>query len=842
MRISIPDPCLVLLIGASGCGKSTFARRHFGPYETVSSDYCRGVVSNDETNLDATTDAFGLLHEIVRTRLRRGLLTVVDATNVQPEARKPLLALAYEAHLFASAIVLDVPPQVCIDRNRERPDRQFGDHVVRSHVRGVKQSIGRLRKEGFRSIHVLRYPEDIDSAVVERTPLWTDRRDETGPFDIIGDVHGCFSELQSLLTELGHSVVDGETGPTVEVVGGRKLVFLGDLVDRGPDSPSVLKLVMDAVARGVAITVPGNHDDKLKRKLQGGDVKIAHGLGETLEQLDQEGAAFKESVATFLDGLVSHYVLDGGKLVVAHAGLVEAMQGRSSGRVRDFCLYGDTTGELDEFGLPIRYPWAEEYRGKAHVIYGHTPVLRPEWINRTINIDTGCAFGGMLTALRWPERDLVSVPALAAYAESKRGLQDPRPAAAGSKSGLIDLRHILGRQSIETPVGRVTIREENAVAALEAMSRFAADPRWLVYLPPTMSPAETSELDGYLEHPNEALEYFRRQGLGQAICEEKHMGSRAVLVVLRDPAVAIGRFGFHRESSGAILTRTGRPFFADSATESAILDRLRLAAEASRLWSELESDWLLVDAELMPWSSKAQELIRQQYAPVAAASQKATEALASAYAAWGGDQDAVELANRRHADAAKYADAYRHYCWEVNTVEDYRIAPFHLLASEGREYLEAEHLWHMETLGRWCDGGTPILQRTPYRLVDLHDEGSCQAAIDWWTDLVTQGGEGMVVKPPRFIPQLEEHWFQPAIKCRGPEYLRIIYGPDYLEPENLLALRKRGLSRKRALAAREFALGVEAIRRFVAREPLSRVHECVFGVLALESEPVDPRL
>jgi protein phosphatase len=231
--------------------------------------------------------------------------------------------------------------------------------------------------------------------------LYNDKKDETGPFDIIGDVHGCFDELQELLLKLGYSVnrtdeTEKNFGFSVIAPENRKVIFVGDLVDRGPDSPSVLRLVMSMVNSGVAYCVPGNHDLKLQKYLNGKQVQLKHGLEVTVKQLETETAQFKSTVEKFLYGLISHYVFDNGKLVVAHAGLKEEMQGRGSGAVRSFCMYGETTGEIDEFGLPVRHNWAKEYRGKAKVVYGHTPVPEAEWLNKTIDIDTGCVFGGKL--------------------------------------------------------------------------------------------------------------------------------------------------------------------------------------------------------------------------------------------------------------------------------------------------------------------------------------------------------------------------------------------------------------------------------------------------------------
>jgi protein phosphatase len=238
---------------------------------------------------------------------------------------------------------------------------------------------------------------------------------DPGPFDIIGDVHGCYDELRTLLERLGYTLGSRLAHPE-----GRRVIFVGDLVDRGPKSPEVLRLVMDGNAAGTAFCVQGNHDDKLVRKLRGRNVKISHGLAETLAQLEFATKDFKREVADFLESLPTHYLLDERRLVVAHAGLREEYHGKRSGAARAFSLYGETTGETDEFGSPIRYNWAKDYAGEAMVVYGHTPVREPEWLNNTICVDTGCVYGGKLTALRYPERELVSVPAARVYYESAR--------------------------------------------------------------------------------------------------------------------------------------------------------------------------------------------------------------------------------------------------------------------------------------------------------------------------------------------------------------------------------------------------------------------------------------
>ena len=861
MKIKLPELSLVVLVGTTGSGKSTFARTHFKPTEIMSSDYFRGLVSDDENDQSATSDAFDTLHFVAGKRLAAGRLTIIDATNVQQDARKPLVALARRYHVLPVAIVLDIPERICEDRNRDRPDRQFGPHVLRRQRLDLKRSIKGLSREGFRHVWVLK-PEDVDGVEITREPLWNNKKDVHGPFDIIGDVHGCGDELESLLTTLGYEAVewrDGvglDAGPVYRNPDGRQAVFVGDVVDRGPRVLDTLRIVRNMVDAGSGWCVMGNHEQKLLRALQGRNVQITHGLADSLGEIEalpaDDRPGFVEALKTWLDGLISHYVLDDGKLVVAHAGLKAEMQGRGSGAVREFALYGDTTGETDEFGLPVRLNWAGDYRGKAMVVYGHTPVPEPEWLNNTTDVDTGCVFGGRLTAVRYPEREFVSVPAQQTYYEPARPFlapedHAPRLSAQQENDDTLDLADVIGKRLVETRIaGKVTIREENAAAAIEVMSRFAVDPRWLIYLPPTMSPSETSREPGLLEHPADAFAYFRINGVPKVVVEEKHMGSRAVLVVCRDADVARARFGITDGSAGTIYTRTGRRFF-DEDLEIAALARVRAAMDAAGSWEELATDWVLLDAELMPWSAKAQELIRQQYAPTGVAARTALGAVIPALDATaerGVDTGAIaERMRIRQGLAERYVEAYSRYSWPVVSIDDLRLAPFHLMASEGRTHTDRDHVWHMETLAAICRQDDGLLFATPHRVIDVTDAEAVAAGVAWWEELTSRGGEGMVVKPLDFIPPRgPKRPIQPAVKCRGAEYLRIIYGPEYTLPEHLERLRERGLAGKRGLAHREFALGLEGLERFTRHEPLRRVHECVFGVLALESEPVDPRL
>ncbi|MDR1965106.1 MAG: polynucleotide kinase-phosphatase [Synergistaceae bacterium] len=856
-QLKIPALCVVALIGASGSGKSTFARRVFKPTEVLSSDFFRGLVSDDENDQSCTKDAFDALYYVANKRLDAGKLVVIDATNVQKKAREKLLQTAGEQNCHAVAIVLDLPEELCQTRNKLRPDRNYPAHVVRSHVRELKRSLKHLRHEGFRYVYVLNSQEDADSAELVRTPLWSDKRDEAGPFDIIGDVHGCYDELCELLGRMGYSV--DRDGCAAVPPGKRKAVFLGDLCDRGPENVKTLRLAMNMVEAKTALCVPGNHEVKLLRKLKGAEVSPTHGFDVNVRQMESEPPEFADRVKIFLDGLVSHYILDGGNLVVAHAGLKEKLHGRASGKVRSFCLYGETTGETDEFGLPVRFNWAEEYRGRPKVVYGHTPSMKVQTANNTHCIDTGCVFGGKLTALRYPENELVQVSAGREYYAPSKPLQGE----TDDRGDMLDINDVLGKLYISTRFHRgISIQEENSAAALEIMSRFSADPRWLIYLPPTMSPCEASGMEDYLEHPLEAMNYYRKRGAGAVVCEEKHMGSRAVIVLCRDDGAAKSRFGVEDGSIGLIYTRTGRHFFdaANSGKEAEILRRLCAVLEATGFWKEFGTDWVCLDAELMPWSAKAGHLLAEQYAPVGRAGLgglgRAVSVLGQAAGIRGQEWAAGENASGQNVDLAEilgiyeqrresvglYVDAYRRYCWPVESVDDYRIAPFHVLATENRVWSECGHLTHLEAIERYMTGIDPIFMATEHISADLSSDAGAKEAVDWWSALTESGGEGMVVKPLDFIHRFDGGLIQPAVKCRGREYLRIIYGPEYTRPDHLKRLKKRSLAKKSRLALSEFSLGMESLERFVKRDPLYRVHECVFAVLAMESEPVDPRL
>ena len=617
-ELKIPELSLVVLVGITGAGKSTFARTHFKPTEVISSDFCRGLVADDENDQSATPAAFDVLHYIAGQRLAAGRLTVIDATNVQPEARRELVMLAREHDVLPVAIVLDLPEKLCAERNVDRPDRDFGAHVLRRQRGQLRRGLHSLHREGFRTVHMLRTPDEIAAATITRTRLYSDLKHESGPFDVIGDVHGCRAELEQLLTELGYTLEHDAAGRPVGArhPDGRRAVFVGDLVDRGPDTPGVLRLVMGMVAAGTAFCVAGNHEVKLRKALRGKNVRRSHGLDASMEQLEPQSEEFRAQVDRFIDGLISHYVLDGGRLVVAHAGLIERYHGRASGRVRDFCLYGQTTGETDEYGLPVRYPWALEYRGRAVVLYGHTPVpargmaeqhpvpghgLCLRWPSDRLELsrtDYGVCLGR--PCLPSPARPFPVVSRSGTCSAVGPGFGRRRPAASLTcwTSAMCRLtRHrdglpAAGRRARGARRGRAggdePVRDRPALAAVPAADH---------------EPRRHSPARDLLEHPDQAFDAYRADGVASVLCEEKHMGSRAVLLVCRSPderrpgSACPGRPARSGPGPGG---RSSPP-----ALTASLIEQVRAAAEKAGLFEELGTSWLLLDAELLPWNVKA---------------------------------------------------------------------------------------------------------------------------------------------------------------------------------------------------------------------------------------------
>ena len=604
-------------------------------------------------------------------------------------------------------------------------------------VSEVRRGLGGLQREGFRQVWKLSSADSIEATTVTRHPLWTDKRHDAGPFDIIGDIHGCAGELQALLGTLGYRVEwshdRGDRKVSVTPPEGRKVVFVGDLVDRGPNTPDALRIAMSMTAAGTAYAVQGNHERKLERWLTGRKVTVAHGLQQTIDQLDGQDRALREEPS----GLPRR---------PAQPRLARRRAARRRPRRAEG---GDDRPRLRR-GAGVR-PLRRDHRRDRRVRPARPRRLGgglPRQDHRRLRPHPGAPRGlgeqHDLHRHRLRFRRQADRAALARERTGRRSGRahvvraDPTRSAASPTPGrrrpmrtiMLDIEDVTGRRWIDTELkGRIVVAEENASAALEVMSRFAHAPQWLAYLPPTMSPSETSAQEGWLERPEEAFAHFLERGVAEVVCEEKHMGSRAVIALCRSEEAAQARFGAVAGETGAVWTRTGRAFFAEPAMTEALLERLCASADAVGLWAELGTDWLLLDAEIMPWSAKAGSLIESQYGPVAASSRAGFSAAATAFTrAAARGVEVTELASRfadRGERAALYAKAWVPYVWPVSGVGDLKVAPFHLLASEGRVWSDQDHVWHMTLADRLAATGDGVVTPTRWRTVALDDPAAC---------------------------------------------------------------------------------------------------------------------
>ena len=374
MDIRINDYTVIFLSGASYSGKSDFAEKHFSSYEVF----------------------------IDREPEFREAHIVLDREQLTKEKRSFYMKKAREHQYMRIAIVLDLPME---DLLREAEGRTK-ETVIVSEVQGVHAFLKKWQSEGFDAVYVINSTEEMEEVRLIYEKGIFDQREETGPFDLIGDVHGCLTELEKLLRKLGYCInSEGKwTHPQ-----NRKAVLLGDMVDRGEDSVGVLRLVKKLCENHVGYAVLGNHDEKLLRYLQGNPVKVEHGMRSTAEQIELLSLEEKEELKEFLADLSTYYIFDGGSLVAVHAGIKEEYLYRYTKEVREFCLYGETSGEIDAMGKPVRLDWTQGYKGDAIIAYGHIPYYAVRAFNRTYGVDTGCIFNNYLSALRYPEMEVERV-------------------------------------------------------------------------------------------------------------------------------------------------------------------------------------------------------------------------------------------------------------------------------------------------------------------------------------------------------------------------------------------------------------------------------------------------
>lgn len=858
MTIQLPYAGIVLCIGPSNSGKSTLlkqwvAERMISQDEIVSSDTCRLQVSGKlfiqsthediqkqaylrEEYAQISEQAFRLMETLAEARLKLGKLVIIDATNLTAMDRERYRKLSRRYHLPFYGLLFNVSEDELLSRD-ERREHARGKRRIQTQVRQLKNEMRKIEMEEFDALYTIKSGHEV---VLRTTSPFTLPIGEG--LDVIGDIHGCMDEWIELLDKLGYQKGIDELYRHPQ---GRKLLSLGDVMSRGPRSLDAMLFFEAHIHAGLAYMIDSNHGWKIARWLDGRKVTLAHGDENVEEEFieyekqhgKEETRELKERMKKLLLDAPSHYIIEeqGVPLAVAvHAGIHDSFIGRHSERVADFCRYGPVVG-VQPNGKPKRGDWTIEHTLPVLVIWGHDPRPVPVEIQRTINIDQGAVFGGKLTALRLPSKEIVQVGAKD-YAKSPINPLDEwfekrlKPPA---------IQKWLDGFTAKTERGAVRIAGQQVKTALDHFSHATLPLEQLVYLPPTMSPPPVSELPDYLEHPEEAIAYYQKLGISDLIVEKKHMGSRAIILVFRSQEAALKWTGY--ADTVVTTSRTGRDFF-DGNLKTKMHERIHDAVTKAGYFEEFETEWLLLDAEILPWNVKAGELIASEYAHVANAAIIDRSSLANALseAATVDVDDWRQEAEKGLRDAEAFRNAYAPYIWSVQNDDAIQIAVFHVLAHQQELLTTKPHSWHMEQSQRLADASDLFLA-TEYRFIS--GEQGKQEAIQWWHELTETGGEGFVVKPLDWnAVSTNGRPVQPAMKVRGREYLRLIYGMNYLEPEVLEHVKKRGLKKKQQMAVDEYALGLEGIQRLIHQESVERIHECVLAVMAIESDPADPRL
>ncbi len=861
MDVYVPYAGIILCVGPSNSGKTTLLQswiqtQQVKSSEVVSSDDYRERVGDlrfldwknrprDEASSlmeqyrIQSTEAFQTMDAIIESRCRLNKLTIVDATHLHPSDRERYRNIARSHHLPILTLVFHTKEATLLLRDSER-DEPRGKKRVKQQLQTFKQQLRLLKKERYARSYSIYEDETVRLIRPVTSPI---ELDVGKGLDIVGDIHGCFDEFLILLHKLGYQ--QNTAGFYIHPEG-RKILSLGDIMSRGPKSLQTLQFFYNHIQAGLAYMVDSNHGWKIARWLDGKQVQLTHGDDKVEQEFlayehahgVEKAAKLKEQLKDLLLKAPSHYVLKKNGVATAvcvHAGIRDEWIGKQSHEISDIARYGETDG-FDDAHKPIRKDWTVHHKTNPLIIWGHDPRKKAMTVNGTLNIDQGAVFGGELTAFRYPERDLLSVDVETDYSN---GNHNPLHELEKARFAVPNIaKYIHGYTTSTELFGDIHIGEEHVIPAFDALSHVTLPLEDLVYIPPTMSPTPLpSSLEGYLEHPQEAIDYYQQKGITRMVAEKKHMGSRAVLLLFKTKEAALSYID--RPSLGVIYTRKGRAFF-DKTTEQAILEQLN--KDLQSYFEEHHTDFVLLDAEIMPWNLKAKELISKQYAHVAENARLDRMQLLSKLLSNSLDHDLSKWVSEfekklKHANI--FEEVYQNYCWEVENLEGIQIAPFHVLAHRNRSFFDQPHTWHMEQNQLFSEL-SPLFVQTEWKLID--SDTSAAEVISWWEALTDDGQEGIIIKPESFICKQKGKLIQPAIKVRGQKYLHIIYGMDYLEPKNLERLKKRNSAKKQKLALREFSLGIEAVNRFVAGESVERVHECVLATLALESDPVDPRL
>ncbi|KPU45895.1 Bis(5'-nucleosyl)-tetraphosphatase PrpE [Oxobacter pfennigii] len=580
MKIEIPATSLIVLCGIAGCGKSTFALKNFKDTEVVSSDRCRALVSDDEENMEVSKEAFELFYYIIKKRMNLKKLVVADSTAVSHEARRKLLDLAEDNNYYSILLAFDISTEIAIERNNLR-QRKVSRYVIEKQYAAFLKSLKSVENEGFDKVIVLN-ENDADDFKHEIVSYNIETEDKA-LFDIISDVHGCCTELEMLLDKLGYR----KNGFKYSHPDGRKVVFAGDIVDRGPRTMDTIRTVINMVNSGNALYIPGNHCNKFYRYLKGSKVQIKNGLETTVKEYEKleksEAKKIKNDFLELYENSPLYLMLDNGNLVVAHAGIKEEMIGKLSKKIIDFVLYGDVTGEVDDKGLPIRGDWAANYYGKPMIVYGHTPVSKAVFVNNTINIDQGASMGGSLTALRYPEKGLVSVQSQGTYYRGGRQQKEME-----REIKLDDYKESLSLRDRHDHKIKIDFAElRNTVDTLRAKEDII---KWIIYIPPILPSINNESLESQLQN---SMKYYKERSFDKVIIEPRFSSESIIMIICRDELCAAGYF---KGDSPAMAYSIYRE---EIVLNDRVLMKLQADIKAKGYFEKYNTEFLVIEADVL---------------------------------------------------------------------------------------------------------------------------------------------------------------------------------------------------------------------------------------------------
>jgi hypothetical protein len=679
--------------------------------------------------------------------------------------------------------------------------------------------------------------------------------------DIMGDGHGLLKSRLDLIEKAGYVVCDDGI---YRHPSGRKLVYLNDETGKGcePDDrveygkyPSIAmaNMMMKQVKAGEAYAVDSNHNYKLWRFLEGRNVIMQNG-DELVEQEfinfekeygKEKTLQLKSELLDFLKNLPSHLIIqDNGinRAVVVHAGIKEEMIGKKSNEIRDYCRFGPKNDESENIEeIPNRIDWTKEYNGAPLIIWGHDPRPEPRIINNTINLDQGGYCGHKLTLMRYPDMEFVHVNVNKSYVEDEK---NAIMKFYNNRFEIPSINSYINGINLEIDGKEINCHHKDVAYALDLVSTRTVSLEELFYVAPTMSPTpKVSKLDNFLEHPNEAFEYFIENDIKKVVAQKKHMGSRALITLFKNEE--IGKKYINKNKKGFILSRNNIRFF-NIEQEKQYVDRLVEDLTKHNFFEKYDTDLLILDCEILPWNLKANSLITNQYGLVSNTSRYVRnhklEILKELFNQGKVSKEDVEKQINLLENSKKFHDVFSFYCWNIEDINNVKIAPFHILSFSKESNFNRNHEWHMG-ISKELSMMSSLFIETPYMIINLDNEQEKNSCIKWWKEITEDGHEGIVIKPYKFISKNKNgEIVQPAIKVRGKEYLRIIYGMDYLEKENLEIIKQRSAHKKMKKAISQFLLSVESINRFINMDKIENILECVLASMSIDNEFTDPRL